>query len=72
MRIEHWDVATQQGRVAARNMLGKFQPGKAHALLFHGANARVGTAMRGSWVVRNRCVVKYCSPIALNTKSCPN
>jgi len=25
-RIEHWDVATQQGRVAARNMLGKYQP----------------------------------------------
>eukprot|EP00929_Paragymnodinium_shiwhaense_P034003 TRINITY_DN18555_c0_g1_i1.p1 TRINITY_DN18555_c0_g1~~TRINITY_DN18555_c0_g1_i1.p1 ORF type:complete len:637 (+),score=167.18 TRINITY_DN18555_c0_g1_i1:88-1998(+) len=25
-RIEHWDVATQQGRVAARNMLGKFEP----------------------------------------------
>lgn len=26
VRIEHWDVATQQGRVAARNMLGHFQP----------------------------------------------
>jgi len=26
VRIEHWDVATQQGRVAARNMLGKYQP----------------------------------------------
>eukprot|EP00927_Polykrikos_kofoidii_P079472 TRINITY_DN76256_c0_g1_i1.p1 TRINITY_DN76256_c0_g1~~TRINITY_DN76256_c0_g1_i1.p1 ORF type:complete len:646 (+),score=128.61 TRINITY_DN76256_c0_g1_i1:83-2020(+) len=26
VRIEHWDVATQQGRVAARNMLGKHQP----------------------------------------------
>eukprot|EP00931_Biecheleriopsis_adriatica_P039361 TRINITY_DN22511_c0_g1_i1.p1 TRINITY_DN22511_c0_g1~~TRINITY_DN22511_c0_g1_i1.p1 ORF type:complete len:661 (+),score=147.72 TRINITY_DN22511_c0_g1_i1:90-1985(+) len=26
VRIEHWDVATQQGRVAAKNMLGKFQP----------------------------------------------
>ncbi|CAE7335393.1 AIFM3 [Symbiodinium natans] len=26
VRIEHWDVATQQGRVAAQNMLGKFQP----------------------------------------------
>lgn len=26
VRIEHWDVATQQGRVAARNMLGKFEP----------------------------------------------
>ncbi|OLQ14788.1 Apoptosis-inducing factor 3 [Symbiodinium microadriaticum] len=26
VRIEHWDVAMQQGRVAAQNMLGKFQP----------------------------------------------
>jgi len=26
VRIEHWDVATQQGRVAARNMLGQYQP----------------------------------------------
>lgn len=26
VRIEHWDVAMQQGRVAANNMLGKFQP----------------------------------------------
>jgi len=26
VRIEHWDVATQQGRVAAKNMLGKFEP----------------------------------------------
>lgn len=26
VRIEHWDIATQQGRVAARNMLGHFQP----------------------------------------------
>jgi len=26
IRIEHWDVATQQGRVAARSMLGKFEP----------------------------------------------
>merc|ERR1711862_1089230 len=26
VRIEHWDVATQQGRVAAKNMLGMFQP----------------------------------------------
>ncbi|CAE7757133.1 AIFM3 [Symbiodinium pilosum] len=26
VRIEHWDVATQQGRVAAQNMLGKYQP----------------------------------------------
>merc|ERR1711972_35663 len=26
VRIEHWDVATQQGRVAARNMLGQFVP----------------------------------------------
>merc|ERR1712039_994719 len=26
VRIEHWDVATQQGRVAAKNMLGQFQP----------------------------------------------
>jgi len=26
VRIEHWDVAMQQGRVAACNMLGKFQP----------------------------------------------
>ena len=26
VRIEHWDVALQQGRVAARNMLDKFQP----------------------------------------------
>lgn len=25
-RIEHWDVATQQGRVAAKNMLGQFIP----------------------------------------------
>lgn len=28
VRIEHWDVATQQGRVAARNMLGQFKPFK--------------------------------------------
>ena len=26
VRIEHWDVAMQQGRIAACNMLGKFQP----------------------------------------------
>lgn len=26
VRIEHWDVATQQGRIAAKNMLGQFQP----------------------------------------------
>jgi len=26
VRIEHWDVATQQGRVAAKNMLGQYQP----------------------------------------------
>mmetsp|Transcript_59037 Transcript_59037/g.93381 ORF Transcript_59037/g.93381 Transcript_59037/m.93381 type:complete len:625 (+) Transcript_59037:47-1921(+) len=26
VRIEHWDVAMQQGRVAANNMLGKFTP----------------------------------------------
>lgn len=26
VRIEHWDVATQQGRVAAKNMLGQFHP----------------------------------------------
>ncbi|CAJ1378880.1 unnamed protein product [Effrenium voratum] len=26
VRIEHWDVAMQQGRTAAANMLGKFQP----------------------------------------------
>lgn len=26
VRIEHWDVATQQGRVAARNMLGQYVP----------------------------------------------
>jgi len=26
VRIEHWDVATQQGRVAAKNMLGMYQP----------------------------------------------
>eukprot|EP00933_Yihiella_yeosuensis_P038013 TRINITY_DN3199_c3_g1_i1.p1 TRINITY_DN3199_c3_g1~~TRINITY_DN3199_c3_g1_i1.p1 ORF type:complete len:635 (-),score=150.47 TRINITY_DN3199_c3_g1_i1:114-2018(-) len=26
VRIEHWDVATQQGRVAAKNMLGKHTP----------------------------------------------
>lgn len=26
VRIEHWDVATQQGRVAARNMLGQHVP----------------------------------------------
>jgi len=26
VRIEHWDVAMQQGRVAAKNMLGKFEP----------------------------------------------
>mmetsp|Transcript_91000 Transcript_91000/g.199350 ORF Transcript_91000/g.199350 Transcript_91000/m.199350 type:complete len:632 (+) Transcript_91000:62-1957(+) len=26
VRIEHWDVATQQGRIAARNMLGQFVP----------------------------------------------
>jgi len=26
VRIEHWDVATQQGRVAARNMLGQHKP----------------------------------------------
>lgn len=26
VRIEHWDVATQQGRVAAKNMLGLYQP----------------------------------------------
>mmetsp|Transcript_26357 Transcript_26357/g.87351 ORF Transcript_26357/g.87351 Transcript_26357/m.87351 type:complete len:643 (+) Transcript_26357:87-2015(+) len=26
VRIEHWDVATQQGRVAAKNMLGQFVP----------------------------------------------
>lgn len=26
VRIEHWDVAMQQGRTAASNMLGKFQP----------------------------------------------
>jgi NADPH-dependent 2,4-dienoyl-CoA reductase/sulfur reductase-like enzyme len=25
-RIEHWDVAVQQGRIAARNMLGQFVP----------------------------------------------
>jgi len=25
-RIEHWDVATQQGRVAAKNMLGQYTP----------------------------------------------
>lgn len=25
-RIEHWDVAVQQGRVAARNMLDRFEP----------------------------------------------
>mmetsp|Transcript_85744 Transcript_85744/g.227864 ORF Transcript_85744/g.227864 Transcript_85744/m.227864 type:complete len:635 (-) Transcript_85744:82-1986(-) len=26
VRIEHWDVATQQGRVAAQNMLGHYRP----------------------------------------------
>jgi len=26
VRIEHWDVATQQGRMAARNMLGQHKP----------------------------------------------
>merc|ERR1719471_1005911 len=26
VRIEHWDVATQQGRVAAKNMLGQYHP----------------------------------------------
>lgn len=26
VRIEHWDLATQQGRTAARNMLGQFAP----------------------------------------------
>jgi len=26
VRIEHWDVATQQGRVAAQNMLGRYRP----------------------------------------------
>jgi len=26
VRIEHWDVATQQGRVAAKNMLGQYTP----------------------------------------------
>jgi NADPH-dependent 2,4-dienoyl-CoA reductase/sulfur reductase-like enzyme len=26
VRIEHWEVATQQGRVAAKNMLGQFKP----------------------------------------------
>eukprot|EP00747_Dinoflagellata_sp_TGD_P182333 gnl/TRDRNA2_/TRDRNA2_36551_c0_seq1.p1 gnl/TRDRNA2_/TRDRNA2_36551_c0~~gnl/TRDRNA2_/TRDRNA2_36551_c0_seq1.p1 ORF type:complete len:556 (-),score=109.75 gnl/TRDRNA2_/TRDRNA2_36551_c0_seq1:150-1763(-) len=26
VRIEHWDVATQQGRTAAKNMLGQFKP----------------------------------------------
>lgn len=26
VRIEHWDLATQQGRIAAKNMLGKFKP----------------------------------------------
>merc|ERR1712151_857171 len=26
VRIEHWDVATQQGRVAARNMLDQYVP----------------------------------------------
>lgn len=26
VRIEHWDVATQQGRVAAKNMLGQYAP----------------------------------------------
>merc|ERR1719436_1104694 len=26
VRIEHWDVATQQGRVAPKNMLGQYQP----------------------------------------------
>eukprot|EP00443_Scrippsiella_acuminata_P096338 CAMPEP_0115647620 /NCGR_PEP_ID=MMETSP0272-20121206/39546_1 /TAXON_ID=71861 /ORGANISM="Scrippsiella trochoidea, Strain CCMP3099" /LENGTH=950 /DNA_ID=CAMNT_0003085197 /DNA_START=1 /DNA_END=2848 /DNA_ORIENTATION=- len=26
VRIEHWDVATQQGRVAAKNMLGQYVP----------------------------------------------
>jgi len=25
-RVEHWDVAIQQGRVAARNMVGKKEP----------------------------------------------
>src|SRR5262249_55763744 len=25
-RVEHWDNAVEQGRVAARNMLGKLQP----------------------------------------------
>ncbi len=26
MRVEHWDNAVEQGRVAMRNMMGKFQP----------------------------------------------
>lgn len=26
VRIEHWEVATQQGRVAAKNMLGQYSP----------------------------------------------
>lgn len=26
VRIEHWDVAIQQGRTAAKNMLGQYQP----------------------------------------------
>ena len=26
MRVEHWDNAVEQGRVAMRNMMGKYQP----------------------------------------------
>jgi hypothetical protein len=36
MRIEHWDVAAQQGTTAALNMLGQHQPFQEVPYFFSG------------------------------------